>query len=160
MRETVSLETRACAASETTTPRGTVRGPGSQGLVNQPGDLFIADGPWSAGTQLVVQPPETLVEKPSSPVTHGHRVQAQSSGNGLVAHSRRAQQNDLGPQNQPVREAVGCGHGSELGIFLRVQKQRRLGSSHRHGHLHSSTDGAHNQMPKAILMLVIYATQH
>ncbi|MDQ1404869.1 MAG: hypothetical protein QOG55_498, partial [Acidobacteriaceae bacterium] len=138
----------------TATPVCGVGGLCPQRLANQRRDSFIADRARATRAQFPVQPLQTLLEKTPPPIAYGHSVEMKPGSNRLVAHSRSTQQNDPRPPYQTVREgARGC-DGAQLLAFLRVQQQGRLGSSHRHRHLHCSIEGAHTEMSKARLMLV------
>src|SRR5712692_5177897 len=147
-------------SQRTATPVRGVGGSRPQRLANQRRDSFVADRARATRAQLTVQPRQALLEKTPPPIAHGHGVEMKPGSNGLVAHSRSTQQNDPRPPYQTVREGARDRDGAELLAFLRAQQQGRLGSSHRHRHLHCSIEGAHTGMSKARLTLVIYGTHH
>lgn len=99
--------------------------------------------------------PAALVGENASSNNSRSPGQMKPSRNDLVGHSRSAQQNDPRPPDQTVRQGARDCHGAKLLDFLRGQQHRRLGSSHRHRHLHCSLEGAHIETSKARLTPII-----
>src|ERR1700739_3395206 len=81
-----------------------------------------------------------VFEKAPSPLAYRSVAHLQWLRNLKVRLPRSTQQNHLGPTHQPCRKRAGIGQAFQLFALLRIQKQRRFRSSHRHKHLHCARE--------------------
>lgn len=114
-------------------PMGTGLGLGHEGLPQQGGHLFVADGPGRSRSGFFIQADETLAQEAPAPFTHGGAGQTQLNGDSAVVEAVGGQQDDLGPLGQGLGERPGTGHSLQLlshpGIYSHCWNR----STKRHG---------------------------
>lgn len=145
-----------CGGQRPAGPMSAGLGPGLDGLPQQGGHLFVADGPGRSGTGFFIQAHETLTQEAPPPFAHRRAGQPQLDGDGAVVEAVGGQQDDLGPRRQGLGKRPGMGHGLQLGSHPFVHRHSRNRSTKWHGFFFRG------QKPtaKALLFKVIYETKH
>jgi hypothetical protein len=104
--------------------------------LKQGGDAIVVDAARPAGTQLVIQPSQAVLDKPPPPFAHGSVGPVQTAGNLAVALTLDRPQHQPGTGHQGMGQGARGGQASQLGLLVGSQGDGWLGRPVRmHGSL-------------------------
>ena len=103
-----------------------------QRAFEQSSNLVIVDAAGSAGTQLVIESGQAVLDEALPPLADGGIGPAQTAGDLGVALSVRRPEYEFGTCDQDMRQSAGSSKTAELGMLVRSQSQGGLGASRDH----------------------------
>ena len=113
-------------------------------------DLVILDGAGLAGTQLIIESGQAVLNKALPPLADRGIGPAQAVGNLGVALPCRRPEYEFGACHQGMGQSAGSGKTAKLGMLVCSQGEGGLGAS---------CDHVRSLSQARLLMIVIYGTQ-
>ena len=122
---------------------------GTEGALDDRGDLIIIDRSRSAGTSFVQQALDAVLQKASTPLSDCVLVEAEFARDGFARDAIRASQDDAAAFRQRPRHAMAANLPLKIGPLIRIQDQRSHRAPRRIRHNLAPThceSGSYNEM--------------